>query len=37
MLYEVITPNGRIFAVERNEQCRDFIKANLNKFRNNFV
>jgi len=27
-----LLPNGRIFAVERNEQCRDFIKANLNKF-----
>ena len=27
-----LLPNGRIFAVERNEQCREFIKENLNKF-----
>ena len=27
-----LLPNGRIFAVERNHQCRDFIKANLKKF-----
>jgi precorrin-6B C5,15-methyltransferase / cobalt-precorrin-6B C5,C15-methyltransferase len=27
-----LLPNGRIFAVERNPQCRDFIKANLKKF-----
>ena len=27
-----LLPNGRIFAVERNAQYHDFIKANLNKF-----
>jgi precorrin-6B C5,15-methyltransferase / cobalt-precorrin-6B C5,C15-methyltransferase len=27
-----LLPNGRIFAVERNEQCREFIKENLRKF-----
>lgn len=27
-----LLPNGRIFAIERNEQCRDFIKQNLRKF-----
>ncbi len=27
-----LLPNGRIFAVERNEQCLGFIKENLNKF-----
>jgi len=27
-----LLPNGRIFAVERSAQCRDFIKQNLNKF-----
>jgi precorrin-6Y C5,15-methyltransferase (decarboxylating) len=27
-----ILPNGRIFAVERNPQCIEFIKENLNKF-----
>jgi len=27
-----LLPNGRIFAVERNAQCRDFIKQNLNTF-----
>ncbi|PLX99679.1 MAG: cobalamin biosynthesis bifunctional protein CbiET [Desulfuromonas sp.] len=27
-----LLPNGRIFAIERNEQCREFIKVNLNKF-----
>ena len=27
-----LLPNGRIFAVERNPQCRDFIKENLKKF-----
>jgi len=27
-----LLPNGRIFAVERNPQCREFIKANLRKF-----
>lgn len=27
-----LLPNGRIFAVERNPQCRDFIKTNLKKF-----
>lgn len=27
-----LLPNGRIFAIERNEECRDFIKENLGKF-----
>lgn len=27
-----LLPNGRIFAVERNPQCIEFIKENLNKF-----
>ena len=27
-----LLPNGRIFAVERNEECRQFIKQNLQKF-----
>ncbi len=27
-----LLPNGRIFAIERNEQCREFIKENLRKF-----
>jgi precorrin-6Y C5,15-methyltransferase (decarboxylating) len=27
-----LLPNGRIFAVERNAQCIEFIKENLNKF-----
>jgi len=27
-----LMPNGRIFAVERNEECRQFIKENLLKF-----
>jgi len=27
-----LLPNGRIFAVERNEECRQFIKENLRKF-----
>jgi len=27
-----LLPNGRIFAVERNEQCRGFIKENFRKF-----
>ncbi len=27
-----LLPNGRIYAVERNEQCLGFIKENLNKF-----
>lgn len=27
-----LLPNGRIFAVERNEECRQFIKQNLMKF-----
>ncbi|PNU18846.1 cobalamin biosynthesis bifunctional protein CbiET [Geothermobacter hydrogeniphilus] len=27
-----LLPNGRIFAVERNPECRDFIKQNLQKF-----
>ena len=27
-----LLPNGRIFAVERNPQCREFIKQNLRKF-----
>ena len=27
-----LLPNGRVFAVERNAQCRDFIKENLRKF-----
>ncbi len=27
-----LLPNGHIFAVERNPQCRDFIKENLKKF-----
>lgn len=27
-----LLPNGRIFAVERNEECRRFIKQNLQKF-----
>ena len=27
-----LMPNGRIFAIERNEECRHFIKENLRKF-----
>jgi precorrin-6Y C5,15-methyltransferase (decarboxylating) len=27
-----LLPNGRIFAVERNPQCREFIKENLKRF-----
>ncbi len=27
-----LLPNGRIFAIERNEECRNFIKENLRKF-----
>ena len=27
-----LLPNGRIFAIERNEECRRFIKENLQKF-----
>jgi len=27
-----LLPNGRIFAIERNEECRRFIKQNLQKF-----
>jgi precorrin-6Y C5,15-methyltransferase (decarboxylating) len=27
-----LLPNGRIFAVERNPQCIEFIKENLNRF-----
>ena len=27
-----LLPNGRIFAIERNEECRNFIKENLQKF-----
>lgn len=27
-----LLPNGRIYAVERNPQCIEFIKENLNKF-----
>jgi len=27
-----LLPDGRIFAVERNEECRQFIKENLQKF-----
>ncbi len=27
-----LLPNGRIFAIERNEDCRQFIKDNLRKF-----
>ena len=27
-----LLPNGRIFAVERNPQCVDYIKENLNRF-----
>jgi precorrin-6Y C5,15-methyltransferase (decarboxylating) len=27
-----LLPNGRIYAVERNPQCVEFIKENLNKF-----
>ena len=27
-----LLPNGRIFAIERNEECREFIKENLGKF-----
>ncbi len=27
-----LLPNGRIFAIERNEECRHFIKENLQKF-----
>ncbi len=27
-----LLPNGRIFAIERNEECRQFIKENLEKF-----
>jgi precorrin-6Y C5,15-methyltransferase (decarboxylating) len=30
-------PNGRIFAVERNEECRQFIKENLLKFNTRHV
>ena len=28
-----LLPNGRIFAIERNEECRRFIKQNLQKFK----
>jgi len=27
-----LLPDGRIFAIERNEECRQFIKENLQKF-----
>lgn len=27
-----LLPNGRIFAIERNEECRQFIKENLERF-----
>lgn len=27
-----LLPNGQIFAIERNEECREFIKENLGKF-----
>jgi len=27
-----LLPNGKIFAIERNEECRQFIKENLRKF-----
>ncbi|MBE0598281.1 MAG: precorrin-6y C5,15-methyltransferase (decarboxylating) subunit CbiE [Desulfuromonadales bacterium] len=27
-----LLPNGRVFAVERNAQCRDFIRENLKRF-----
>jgi precorrin-6Y C5,15-methyltransferase (decarboxylating) len=27
-----LLPNGRIFAIERNEECRTYIKENLGKF-----
>ncbi len=32
-----LLPNGRIFAMERNEQCLAFIKQNLNKFNTRHV
>ncbi|WP_432821556.1 precorrin-6y C5,15-methyltransferase (decarboxylating) subunit CbiE [Trichloromonas sp.] len=32
-----LLPNGRIFAMERNEQCLGFIKQNLNKFNTRHV
>ncbi|MDT8419785.1 MAG: precorrin-6y C5,15-methyltransferase (decarboxylating) subunit CbiE [Desulfuromonadales bacterium] len=32
-----LMPNGRIFAVERNEECRQFIKENLLKFNTRHV
>lgn len=32
-----LMPNGRIFAVERNEECRQFIKDNLLKFNTRHV
>jgi precorrin-6Y C5,15-methyltransferase (decarboxylating) len=27
-----LLPNGRVFAIERNPQCREFIKENLKRF-----
>ena len=32
-----LLPNGRIFAMERNEQCLVFLKQNLNKFNTRHV
>lgn len=32
-----LLPNGRIFAMERNEQCLAFLKQNLNKFHTRHV
>lgn len=32
-----LLPNGRIFAIERNEECRQFIKENLLKFNTRHV
>jgi len=34
---EHLLPNGRIFAIERNEECRQFIKENLLKFNTRHV
>lgn len=32
-----LLPHGRVFAIERNEQCLGFIKDNLNKFNTRHV
>ncbi len=32
-----LLPNGRVFAVERNPQCVEFIKENLNRFNSRHV